>query len=259
LTDVKGTARIGGVELEYVRIEGDPSRPALVFLHEGLGSVEGWRDFPARLCERAACPGLVYSRYGNGRSTVLRGQRTVSYMHDEALQTLPALLELLAIHSVILYRHSDGASIAILYAAEHPERVTGVVLEAPHVFVEDLSVRSIAAIRATYEEGDLRGRFARYHADPDKTFYGWNDIWLSPEFAAWNIETALEHLAFPALVIQGRDDQYGTLAQVDAIARHHPDTDALLLARCGHAPHREKERLLVELAGRWLVDRVLGR
>lgn len=249
------TARLDGVELEYVWIDGDRSAPTLVFLHEGLGSVDAWRDFPAMLCSQTGCAGLVYSRYGNGFSSILSGARPVSYMHDEASKSLPALLEMLSVRAAILVGHSDGASIAILYAGARDERVCGLVLEAPHVFVEELSVRSIAAIRTTYRRDTLRRRLARYHADPDATFYGWNDIWLSPAFASWNIEASVERIAVPTLVIQGRDDAYGTLAQVESIVRRHPDTDTLLLANCGHAPHRERERFVCGTAGRWIEAR----
>jgi pimeloyl-ACP methyl ester carboxylesterase len=252
------TARLGDVEIEYRRIDGDIHAPALVFLHEGLGSVGAWRDFPEALCNATGYPGLVYSRYGNGFSTVLREPRPVTYMHDEALQTLPALLDALAIRSTILVGHSDGASIAIVFAAEHPERVAGAIVEAPHVFVEPESVRSIAGIRTDYKDGTLRSRLGRYHADPDATFYGWNDVWLSPEFAGWNIETSVDRLTVPLLVVQGYDDQYGTLAQVESILRRHRDTDALLLAGCGHAPHRERAPLVVGAAGNWIIERFIG-
>jgi pimeloyl-ACP methyl ester carboxylesterase len=251
----RSTTRLDGVELEYVLIDGDRSAPTLVFLHEGLGSVDAWRDFPAMLCSQTGCAGLIYSRYGNGFSSILSGSRPVSYMHDEATKTLPALLDMLSVRAAILVGHSDGASIAILCAGARDERVCGLVLEAPHVFVEELSVRSIAAVRTAYQGETLRRRLARYHADPDATFYGWNDIWLSPEFASWNIEASVERIAVPTLVIQGRDDTYGTLAQVDSIVRRHSDTDTLLLANCGHAPHRERERFVCRTAGRWIEER----
>jgi pimeloyl-ACP methyl ester carboxylesterase len=255
---LNATARLGDVEIEYRRIDGDIHVPTLVFLHEGLGSIAAWRDFPSQLCNATGCPGLVYSRYGNGFSTVLREPRPVTYMHDEALQTLPALMDRLAIRSTILVGHSDGASVAIVCAAEHPERIAGAILEAPHVFVEPESVRSIAAIRAEYEAGALRSRLGRYHADPDVTFYGWNDVWLSPEFAGWNIETSVDRLTVPLLLVQGYDDQYGTLAQVESIRRRHRDTDALLLAGCGHAPHRERASLVVGAAANWIVERFIA-
>ena len=250
-------ARLNGVEIEYARVSGDRFAPTLVFLHEGLGSIETWRDFPAKLCRETGYPGLVYSRYGNGFSSVLAEARPVSYMHDEALTTLPALLDVLSVGEVILVGHSDGASIAILSAATGDKRIRGLVLEAPHVFVEELSLRSIDAIRSTYRSDALGPRLARYHADADATFYGWNDVWLSPAFASWNIEAAVERIPIPTLVIQGRDDVYGTVAQVDSIVRRHADTDALLLANCGHTPHRERERLVCETAAGWIRERCL--
>ncbi|HEY3676197.1 MAG TPA: alpha/beta hydrolase [Candidatus Tumulicola sp.] len=254
----KSVARVNGVELEYVTIDGDPSAPTLVFLHEGLGSVDAWRDFPLRLRNETGCAGLVYSRYGNGFSSILSEPRPVSYMHDEASKTLPALLEMLAVTDAVLVGHSDGASIAILCAAAGNERVRGLLLEAPHVFVEELSIRSIAGIRTTYQRDSLRERLARYHADPDATFYGWNDIWLSPAFASWNIEAPVERIAVPTLVIQGRDDLYGTIAQVESIVRRHPETDTLLLANCGHAPHREREGFVTGAAAQWIKERFAG-
>ncbi|HEY1428450.1 MAG TPA: alpha/beta hydrolase [Candidatus Tumulicola sp.] len=253
---VRSTAHVGGVEVEFERLPGANEMPTLVFLHEGLGSIRNWREFPAQLCQATGAPGLVYSRYGNGFSSALRASRPTSYMHDEALETLPALLDMLSIRSTAIVGHSDGASIGIIFGAEFPERVRCLVLEAPHVFVEDLSVRSIADMRAEYERRELRNRFAKYHADPDATFYGWNDIWLSPQFASWNIESSVDRLAAPALVIQGFDDRYGTIAQVDAICRRHSATDALLLSKCGHAPHRDRPDVVQSTASRWILEKV---
>ena len=177
------------------------------------------------------------------------------YMHDEALVALPALLAEHDLREVILVGHSDGASIAVIFAAEHPGVVRGTVLEAPHLFVEELSVRSITAIRGVYETGDLRERMARHHADVDRTFYGWNDVWLSPEFRDWNIESYATRARAPLLAIQGRDDEYGTPAQIDALARHAGGpVDRLLLARCGHTPHRDRAPLVVETAASWITS-----
>jgi pimeloyl-ACP methyl ester carboxylesterase len=245
---------VAGHSLEFQRIGSSPEkRPTLVFLHEGLGSIALWRNFPASLAERTGCDALVYSRYGNGFSTPLAHARTPRYMHDEALKALPNLLEALSIDEVVLVGHSDGASIALIFAAEHPSNVRGIVLEAPHVFVEDLSVRSIAAIKREYETTGLRERMLRYHRDADKTFYGWNDVWLTPEFRDWNIEAAVEEIRVPMLVVQGLDDEYGTPAQVDAIAnRAGADVDRLLLSACGHAPHRDRGAFVEEVAGAWI-------
>jgi pimeloyl-ACP methyl ester carboxylesterase len=213
------------------------AEPALVFLHEGLGSVALWRDFPARLAAATGRRALLYSRAGHGQSYVPDAPRTPRFMHDEALDALPALLERHGIENPILVGHSDGGSIALIHAAQHP--VTGLVLLAPHVFVEDLSVASIAQARETFETSDLGERMARYHRDPEATFRLWNDIWLAPEFRDWNIEDVLGGVRSPVLVIQGADDQYGTLAQIDAIEAgvRGRVTRAVLDAR--HAPHLE--------------------
>lgn len=245
-----------GNELEYARISATrDGLPTLVFLHEGLGSAGLWRDFPAALARRTGCGALVYSRYGNGFSTTLRSPRVPTYMHDEGRDTLPALLEALGIDDAVLFGHSDGASIALICAAERAPLVRALVLEAPHVFVEELSVRSIAAIKTEYERGSLRDRMRRHHEDVDRTFYGWNDVWLSPVFRGWNIEPEVRRVSAPALVLQGADDEYGTLAQVEAIARCAAGpVDRLLLAGCGHAPHRDRRPLVEEAVAGWLEE-----
>ncbi|HEU5481075.1 MAG TPA: alpha/beta hydrolase [Candidatus Tumulicola sp.] len=249
--------RAGGRDLEYVKIPAArEGLPVLVFLHEGLGTVALWREFPAALAERTGCGALVYSRYGNGFSTPLAQPRTPGYMHDEALAVLPEVLRELDVGETILVGHSDGASIALIYAAAHPAAVRGLVLEAPHVFVEELSVQSIAAVKGEYENG-LRERMAGHHADVDRTFYGWNDIWLAPEFRDWNIETEVRRVRTPAFVLQGRKDQYGTPAQVEAIAAgSSARVDSLLLAGCAHAPHRDRRALVEETAAAWIRERI---
>jgi pimeloyl-ACP methyl ester carboxylesterase len=225
-----------GRRLEYVELEGEA--PPLVFLHEGLGSVALWRDFPARVAEATGRRTLVYSRLGHGASDPADLPRTPRFMHDEALRTLPALLERLDAREPVLIGHSDGASIALIHAAAHP--VHGLALIAPHVFVEDVTVRSIAAAREAFARTDLRERMARYHRDPEATFRGWNDIWLAPEFRAWNIEDMLEDVACPVLVVQGSGDQYGTLAQVDAIERGVAGPFCRVVVEgARHAPHLE--------------------
>ena len=213
--------------------------PVLVFLHEGLGSVALWKSFPDRVAEAAGCAALVYSRCGYGRSDRLTEPRGVDYMHREALETLPQVLEALAIERPILIGHSDGASIAFLHAAAHPARA--VVAMAPHVFVEDITVESIAQAKVAFETTDLAARLRRYHDDPVSTFCGWNDIWLSPEFRAWNIEAFLPRVAVPVLLIQGEDDQYGSVAQIEAIARQVAGpVQKLILPGCGHSPHVDR-------------------
>lgn len=227
-------------------------RPLLVFLHEGLGSVSMWRDFPARLCDAVDCRGLVYSRPGYGRSTQRAPEELwdVDFMHRQAEQVLPALLETLDVdvsgHPPWLFGHSDGGSIALLHAARFP--VAGCIVLAPHILVEDLSVTSIAATRRAYLETGLRDRLARHHDDPDSAFWGWNRIWLHPPFKAWNIENELAAIRCPLLAVQGLDDEYGTLEQIRGIARRVPHTELLELANCGHSPHRDQPASLIAAA-----------
>ena len=235
--------------LEYAWIDAArEDTPLVVFLHEGLGSLAMWRDFPQLLCAAAGTRGLVYSRPGYGRSTPRAdGEKwPVDFMHAHAQIVLPALLEKLGVpEPAWLFGHSDGASIALLHAAAFPDRVAGVVAVAPHVF-EDLSVASIKQARVTYATTDLRQRLARYHDDPDSAFCGWNDIWLDPKFRAWNIEACLPHIRCPLLAVQGVDDEYGTMAQIDAIAAGAPRARLLELRDCGHSPHRDQPAALTE-------------
>ena len=238
---------IAGQELECVRIGTDRPGPTLIFLHEGLGSVALWRDFPQGVADATARPALVYSRAGYGRSTALAAARTPRYMHDEALVTLPALLDALGIADVILIGHSDGASIALIHAGAGVRPVRALVAMAPHVFVEDLSIASIAQARDDYQSTDLRAKLGRYHIDVDSAFRGWNDIWLSPAFRDWNIERYLPGIDCPLLLIRGRDDEYGTLAQLDAIERQVSGrVERVELADCGHSPHRDQPSATLE-------------
>jgi pimeloyl-ACP methyl ester carboxylesterase len=227
--------RVNGVELESREIDG--AEPALVFLHEGLGSVGLWREFPARLAEATGRRALIYSRAGHGFSDVPAVARTPRFMHDEALDVLPAALAEAGIADPVLVGHSDGASIALIHAAAH--RVRALVLLAPHVFVEDLSVASIAAAREAFERTDLRERMGRHHRDAEATFRLWNDIWLAPEFRAWNIEDVLPQVTAPVLLIQGEHDQYGTLAQVEAVRDGVAGPAELVVLDARHAPHLE--------------------
>jgi pimeloyl-ACP methyl ester carboxylesterase len=232
---------VAGHRLECVRIGGAKTAPTLVFLHEGLGSVALWKDFPARVAAATGCPALVYSRAGYGRSSPAALPRAPDYMHVEALSVLPALLDRLGIEEPILVGHSDGASIALLHAGSGRRPVRALVALAPHVFVEDMSIASIDEVRRQYETTDLREKLARRHADPDAAFRGWNDIWLAPAFRRWNIEGWLPGVRCPLLLIQGRDDEYGSAAQLDAIAGQVGGTVARLeLADCRHSPHRDQ-------------------
>lgn len=232
--------------------------PLIVFLHEGLGSVSMWKDLPMQVCEAAGGRGLVYSRYGYGRSTARPRDDAwpVDFMHREAHDVLPALLEVLGVNArrdkPVLFGHSDGGSIALLYAARYPDAVAGVIAAAPHILVEDVSVTSIAAARKAYLESDLRARLGRHHQDVDSAFWGWNDIWLNPEFRGWNIEDDLSRIACPVLAIQGTGDEYGTLAQVRGIRRRAPQTELLEIPDCGHSPHRDQPATVIQAVARFV-------
>lgn len=246
----------GGHRLEVERIDvGARERPALVFLHEGLGSVAMWRDFPARVAHACGCNAIVYSRYGYGESDPRARDHAVAYMHDEALKTLPELLDRLDVQRPILVGHSDGASIALIHAADSGRALTAVVAMAPHVFVEDVSISSIEAAKVAYETTDLRAKLARYHRDVDSAFWGWNRIWLHPDFRAWNIEALLPRIACPVLAIQGEDDEYGTMAQVQSIRRHVRDVDVVALSDCRHSPQRDQPQATQDAITAF-VDRV---
>ncbi len=252
-------ATVEGQRLEIERIAAAPAdAPTLVFLHEGLGSLALWRDFPAKLAQRTGAAALVYSRRGYGKSDRLAAPRKVDYMHDEALVVLPALLRELGISNPVLIGHSDGASIALIHAGSGRWPVRALVLEAPHVFVEDVTVASIEQAKITYRTTDLGKRLARYHDDPDHAFWGWNDIWLDPAFRAWNIEDCLPGVRCPVLAIQGADDEYGSLAQLDAIERGVSGPfERLVLASCKHSPHRDQEAATLDAMARF-VDALGG-
>jgi pimeloyl-ACP methyl ester carboxylesterase len=232
--------------------------PTIVFLHEGLGAITRWRDFPAVICGRLGCGALVYNRRGYGRSDPLDPPLCPGFMHHEALEVLPRLLEIFDIHRPVLFGHSDGGSIALLYAGSGLTPPTALVLEAPHVFVEDLTVASIAEVRNSYRSSELRARLGRHHgSNVDLLFDSWTDVWLSDEFRDWNIEEYLPRITCPTLVIQGRDDEYGTVKQVDAIRAGVSGTiDALLLDACGHSPHIDR-REAVEAASVRFLERLV--
>lgn len=250
--------RVAGRNLEYAWIGPSADEaPTLVFLHEGLGSLSLWRDFPAALCARTGCGGLVYSRLGHGASGPLNVPYAVKFMHDEALVVLPELLAAFGIQRPVLVGHSEGGSIALIYSGSGTGETAGLILEAPHVFVEDSTVRSIAHIRDRYDTSDLRARLGRHHANVDRLFAAWTDVWLSPEFRDWNIEKHLPAIHSPAIVIQGRDDEYGTKKQVDAIADVLERCDVVMLPDCGHTPHVDQreavETAMAEFVGRLVV------
>jgi pimeloyl-ACP methyl ester carboxylesterase len=223
--------------------EAPAAAPLLVFLHEGLGSLAMWKDFPQRLCEACGMRGLVFSRPGYGRSTPRDADETWAsdFMHRQAHEVLPALLHALGVTGrPWLFGHSDGGSIALLYAARQPQRVAGLVVLAPHLFVEDITVANIEKAREAYAQGDLRASLARYHDDPDSAFWGWNRIWLDEAFRDWNIEAQITGIRCPLLAMQGLDDAYGTLAQIRDIQWAVPSTELLELPACGHSPHRDQ-------------------
>jgi pimeloyl-ACP methyl ester carboxylesterase len=246
-------ARGRDLRLECLWIEpGRSQAPLLVFLHEGLGSVSMWKDWPRRVCDAAGCRGLVYSRYGYGQSTPRPPQEKwpVDFMHQEAREVLPALFMALGVDAAadkpVLFGHSDGGSIALLHAAMYPDAVAGIAVAAPHIFVEDISVSNIQQARRAYLETDLRDRLSRHHQDVDSAFWGWNDIWLKPEFRHWNIEEYLPRIACPVLAIQGTDDEYGTLEQVRGIRRRVPPTELLEIPDCGHSPHKDQPATVIQ-------------
>ncbi|MDX9817592.1 MAG: alpha/beta hydrolase [Desulfococcus multivorans] len=236
---------VQGRRIEVARLSSARPRqgyPTIVFLHEGLGSVAMWRDFPQQVADAVGCDAVVYSRYGYGNSDPLVQPRDVRFMHDEGLNALPELLDKLSIERPILFGHSDGASIALIHAGGAKRPLAGVIVMAPHVLIEDVCIDSIKAIKGVYDDPKtrLRERLARFHADVDSAFRGWNDIWLDPELPSWNIEAYLPAIDCPILAIQGEDDAYGTMDQIDRIARQAGDVRLLKLADCGHSPHKDK-------------------
>jgi len=237
-----GFLRIGAADLEY-RMLGPPpdDAPTIVMLHEGLGSVGLWGDFPDRLAAATGSGVFVYSRAGYGASTPVKLPRPLDYMHREALETLPQLLDRIGFRRGLLLGHSDGASIAAIYAggvADH--RVRGVAMIAPHFIVEDVSVRSIAAIKTAYETTALKTKLARWHRDVDNAFYGWNGAWLDPKFRAWDISEYLAYIRVPVAILQGANDEYGTIRQVEIASEEcYCPVEVTIVQGAGHSPHRD--------------------
>jgi pimeloyl-ACP methyl ester carboxylesterase len=249
--------KAAGRALEFEWLDaGDAAKPVLVFLHEGLGSIRQWRDFPMRVAKATGCRVLAYNRYGYGNSDPLESPHETTFMHDEARVALPQVLEALGVDNPVLVGHSDGASIALIHAGSG-HAVRGVVVEAPHVFVEEHGLGGIVEAKRAFESGSLRDGLAKYHRDPGKTFRGWNDVWLSPAFRSWNIEGFLPGIQCPVLAIQGEDDQYGTMAQLEAIRRQVSGPCELLkLPACGHSPHRDQPEAVAAAIARF-VESVL--
>jgi pimeloyl-ACP methyl ester carboxylesterase len=240
----------GGHRLEYKWIGPAPEKaPTIVFLHEGLGCVEMWRDFPEQVVEATGLGALVYSRAGYGKSDPIKLPRSVEFMHDEALIVLPEVLKEFRINEAILFGHSDGGSIALIYAgSDKADNILGLVLEAPHVFVETIGIESIGRAKENYEHGYLRTSLEKYHGtNVECAFRGWNDVWLNPQFRSWNIESYLPGIKEPILVIQGEQDQYGTLRQVRTIQDASSGlVDTLFLSECGHSPHRDQPKAVLD-------------
>lgn len=238
------TLTLGGGAIELLDIPGAIDLAPLVLLHEGLGSVGLWRGFPEALAQATGRRTVAFSRHGHGQSDPPPKRRTPAFMHEEALELLPGLLAALHIDTPILVGHSDGASIALIYAAHHP--VAAVVGIAPHVFVEEMCLTEIRRAREAYVTTDLRERMARHHRDPDAAFFGWNDVWLDPEFPSWDITDAIDRISCPLLLIQGERDQYGTMAQLDAIERRARGPVRRVHLDCQHSPPTERPQETVE-------------
>ena len=236
------------IDIEYTWVGvAAADAPVMVFLHEGLGSVAMWKDFPDTLCQQLNMRGLVYSRPGYGASTprAVGEQWEPDFLYRQATGILPALLQALHISRPWLFGHSDGGSIALLFAAHFPEALAGAIVIAPHIFVEDISVQSIRIAREAYLHQGLREKLARYHDDVDSAFFGWNDIWLSPAFRTWDISSALSGIRCPLFAIQGKQDEYGTMRQIHGISHQCPRTEILELDDCGHSPHRDQPAQLI--------------
>lgn len=253
-----GFLSAGGKSLEYGCWGPPPAHaPTLVLLHEGLGCTRLWRDFPEQLAEVTGLGVFAYSRAGYGHSDKADLPRPLDYMTREATDFLPEVLDVIGVSSAVLVGHSDGATIAAIYASSVSDRrlrgpvsgpLRGLVLMAPHFFTEPMGLKEIAAAKSVYETEDLKDKMARYHADPDNTFRGWNDSWLHPDFASWNVSEVIDGIRVPVLAIQGEDDQYGTLAQIEEIEKRcNAPVTALILERCRHSPFLEQaERVLAE-------------
>ena len=248
----EGHVRVDGVDLEFACHGPAPDQaPTLVLLHEGLGSVALWRDIPQRLAEQTGFGIFVYSRQGYGRSDPVHLPRPLDFMTHEGAVVLPALLDVIGFRRGVLLGHSDGATIAAIHAGSVIDhRVRGLILIAPHFFTEELGLAQIARARAEFEATDMRDRMAKYHINPEAVFRGWSDVWLHPDFKSWNVAEAIDYFRIPTLAIQGRGDEYGTLAQIEEIeTRSYAPVDTLLLDGCGHSPHLErKEEVLSEIA-----------
>lgn len=243
--------RDDSLEYEYIPAA-EITAPVIVFLHEGLGSLAMWGDFPRLVVEKTGHPALVYSRADYGRSTSITGRRGIDFMHREALDVLPDLLDELGIVEPILFGHSDGGSIALIFAGGTRRSLSGMILMAPHVMVESVCVDRIREVDRAFGDGELRAKLSRYHRDPDSAFRHWTEVWLDPEFLTWNIERYLPEVACPILAIQGENDEYGTMEQIHRLARLAPKVEALQLADCRHSPHRDQPQAVLRAVERFV-------
>jgi pimeloyl-ACP methyl ester carboxylesterase len=243
------SGRVLDIEIRWFRraqLQGDADCPLVVFLHEGLGSVSAWGEFPERLCDALTMPGLVYSRPGYGQSTPNPSHEKwqPDYLHRQACEVLPLVLAALDVdrrsRPIFLFGHSDGASIALLHAALASAQLAGIILLAPHIFVEDITVQGVRQAKEAYQNTRLRERLARHHRDPDATFWGWNQIWLDPNFRGWSIENEIATVSCPILAMQGAQDEYATMAQLDGIRGRLPKAQVFEIPDCGHFPHRDQ-------------------
>ena len=247
------------IRLEYTFVGVDnPAAPLIVFLHEGLGSLRLWKDFPNRLCAATRCRGLVYSRPGYGQSTPYPANEFwgTDFMHRQAYEVLPALLAKLGIDGgrvrIYLFGHSDGASIAMLYASRYADLVNGLIVVAPHTMVEAVTVNSINRLKKTYATGDMKNKFAAHHIDADSTFSGWSKVWLDQAFRSWSIEAELHKIQSPLLIVQGTKDEYGTVDQVSRIIQKLPNSEYMEIPGCGHAPHRTHPDVLLRCSTQFI-------
>ncbi len=255
--DDSGFLQIGSQRLEYKMLGPRPERaPIIVMLHEGLGSLGLWGDFPEKLQQGTGCGVFAYSRAGYGKSSPVQLPRPLTYMQDEAREVLPALLDVIGFRRGLLLGHSDGASIAAIYAGTHQDhRIGGLILMAPHFFTEDEGIASIAEARKAYEIGDLRPRLARWHANVDNAFYGWNGAWLDPEFRKWDITETLGYIRVPILIVQGENDQYGTVKQIEAAERDcYCPVEVALLPGAKHSPHRDAPDVTLRAISGFVAD-----
>ena len=261
--DINWSGRIVSIEHQWIHRDRTDD-PLIVFLHEGLGSVSMWKNFPQRVCDSIGCRGLVYSRPGYGRSTPRAPDEVWAkdFMHRQARQVLPVLIESLGVDAVAdrlwLLGHSDGGSVALLYAAFYPECTAGIIVLAPHIVVEDISISSIEKTRTAYLHGNLRQRLQKHHDSPDSAFWGWNTIWLDPSFRQWSIEKEIDAIRCPVLAVQGLDDTFGSLSQIQGIARRVPLAELLEMPECGHSPHHDQPDRLIAAAVKFIKNKNQG-